>query len=567
MTRRSVGAGIVFAVSTAAGVVSAGTIAWGHPILAARWDLLARLAGWAVVWALGVGAALRLPRRPAIGLIVGAGVLLRLAALAGPPTTSDDLYRYAWDGRVQAAHVDPYDAPPDSDRLAVLRDGWLWPDAAGCGALHRDPGCTRINRPAARTIYPPVAEAWFAMVYRAGGAAGRHKQWQVAGLLTDLAVLGLLVVALRRWNRDPRWVALYALSPVPVLEVVNNAHIDGLAIALIVAALAVAAPGPGHHARSRDIGVGLLIGAAALVKLYPAVLLAAAAGLESARPRRSVMRATLTAAALVTAAYLPHLFAVGWRVVGYLPGYLREEHYGGGRFLLAGALGLPGAVTTVLAAGGIAATAGWVAWRRPVMPSGAAAILAALFLATTPVQPWYSTSLLAVGALAGMPAVAAIALAGYPYFFAVILDHPHAVAIGRTSYAIAAMVLVVFWRRHRRGERPAGALAGSARPGRRFDLDPGERRVDGPVAIAGGHPVGVRLQDLRSVAGDVVPPHQDGFVEGDATEEERPCRLGGGQREFVACRAEVGEVAGLDGPVVDGDGAGERDEGVFEVGA
>ncbi|GAC1517699.1 MAG: hypothetical protein NVS1B12_05110 [Acidimicrobiales bacterium] len=478
MTRRSVGTGIVFAVSTAAGVASAGTIAWGHPILAARWDLLARLAGWAVVWAVGVGAALRLPRRPAIGLIVGVGVLLRLAALAGPPTTSDDLYRYAWDGRVQAAHVDPYDVPPDSNRLVVLRDGWLWPDAAGCGSLHRDPGCTRINRPAARTIYPPVAEAWFAVVYRAGGAAGRHKQWQVAGLLTDLAVVGLLIVALRRWNRDPRWVSLYALSPVPVLEVVNNAHIDGLAIALIVAALVVAAPGPGpgpgRRERSRDVGVGLLIGAAALVKLYPAVLLAAAAGLASVRPRRSVMRATLAAATLVTASYLPHLFAVGWRVVGYLPGYLREEHYGGGRFLLAGALGLPGPVTTALAAGGIAATVGWVAWRRPAVPSGAAAILGALFLATTPVQPWYASSLLAVGALTAMPGVAAVALAGYPYFFAVILDHPHAEAIGRASYAVAAVVVVVSWRRHRRAESAPGALSGGTRdsPNRSVDRHP-----------------------------------------------------------------------------------------------
>ena len=37
----------------------------------------------------------------------------------------------------------------------------------------------------------------------------------------------------------------------------------------------------------------------------------------------------------------------------------------------------------------------------------------------------------------------AVALAGYPYFFAVLLDSPHAVAIGRISYGLALMVLVV----------------------------------------------------------------------------------------------------------------------------
>ena len=32
--------------------------------------------------------------------------------------TSDDLYRYAWDGRVQAHGVDPYASPPLEPALA-----------------------------------------------------------------------------------------------------------------------------------------------------------------------------------------------------------------------------------------------------------------------------------------------------------------------------------------------------------------------------------------------------------------------------------------------------------------
>ena len=30
--------------------------------------------------------------------------------------------------------------------------------------------------------------------------------------------VGLLMLALRRWRRDPRWVALYALCPAAVFE-------------------------------------------------------------------------------------------------------------------------------------------------------------------------------------------------------------------------------------------------------------------------------------------------------------------------------------------------------------
>ena len=65
------------------------------------------------------------------------------------------------------------------------------------------------------------------------GIDAHHKPWQVAGLVGDLALVGLLPLALRAWGRDERWTALYALSPFPVLEVVNNGHVDGLAALLV----------------------------------------------------------------------------------------------------------------------------------------------------------------------------------------------------------------------------------------------------------------------------------------------------------------------------------------------
>ncbi len=411
-----------FAVAAVAGVWLSADIASGGPILAARWGILLRLALWAGVWAAAVVCALRLPRRGALVAVFLAAVALRLAALAGPPTLSDDLYRYSWDGRVQAAGVDPYRYTPSSTHLLPLREAWLWPDDAGCDALHRETGCTRINRPTAHTIYPPLAQAWFATVYRIGGVAAHHKLWQVAGLLGDLGLIALLPLALRAWGRDERWTALYALSPFPVVEVVNNGHVDGLAALLVVAALALAA-------RRRPGWAGALIGAAALVKLYPILLLVALAA-AGGRRVRSLVTATGAAAAVVVAGYLPHVWAVGGRVIGYLPGYLREEHYtGGGRYLLAGVL--PVALAAVAAVGA------WVLLRRLSPPRVAAAVVGALLLATTPVQPWYAVTLLAVATVAAAPAWSLVAAAGYPYFFALILDAGHTVAMGRLAYGVA----------------------------------------------------------------------------------------------------------------------------------
>jgi len=450
--------GLIFTGASCTGVVLSATVASGRPILASRWGLLWELASWAVAWVVAVAAALRLPRRIALAAIVTAGVALRLAALAGPPTTSDDLYRYSWDGRVQAAGIDPYANTPNSPALAGLRDAWLWPDPAGCVALHRPVGCTRINRPGQRTIYPPVAEAWFAGVFRVAGIGARHKTWQVAGFVTELGVLALLPVALRGWGRDPRWMALYALSPAPVLEIVNNGHVDGLAVVGIVAALAVAAGSP---SRRRDIAVGVLIGAAAMVKLYPAVLVLALGGAVGGRRLASLARVTLTVAVVSALAYLPHVLRVGSRVLGYLPGYLREEHYqSGGRFLLAGAAHLPHTLTGPVSVLAVVCAAVWVVVTRPSPPVGACVLVGAVLFAASPIQPWYAVSLLAVATVAAMPWWAAVVAAGYPYFFAVILDDRQATALGQAGYAAALAVVV------------AGALMARRTGARRRPLPP-----------------------------------------------------------------------------------------------
>ncbi|MGI8808001.1 MAG: glycosyltransferase 87 family protein [Acidimicrobiales bacterium] len=424
-----------FAVAAVLGVGLSLEFVTGEPLRNAGWSLLVRLAMWTVVWAAGVACALRLPRRLAVPAVLAVGLALRLASLAGQPILSDDLYRYSWDGRVQVSGTDPYRYPPNSARLESLREDWLWPDAEGCARLQRPEGCTRINRAAVNTIYPPLAQAWFTAVYRVAGIGAHHKAWQVAGLLGDMALVALLPALLRAYGRDERWTALYALSPIPVVEVVNNGHVDGLAALFAVLALLA-------FARRRPGWAGALVGAAAMVKLYPALLGLAFVAVVGIRRRGPLVRLVGGAVAVVALSYLPHVAAVGLRVLGYLPGYLREERYAeGGRYLLTGALGLPTGPTAALAGAGVVVVAGWVLLRRPDVPRGCAALLGALLLAVTPVQPWYAVTLLAVATVAARPAWSALAVAGYPYFFAVLLDSPHAVVIGRVSFGLALFLV------------------------------------------------------------------------------------------------------------------------------
>src|SRR5579862_6401090 len=135
------------------------------PLIATAW-----LAFLSAAWLLR-----KVPLRAAVALVLLGGIAVQLTAVSAPPKNSDDLYRYIWDGRVQAAGIDPYDYVPAASQLVGLRDAFLWnPDAtycvtpatvAGYPGMDLTQGCTMINRPLVPTIYPPVAEAYFLGVH------------------------------------------------------------------------------------------------------------------------------------------------------------------------------------------------------------------------------------------------------------------------------------------------------------------------------------------------------------------------------------------------------------------
>src|ERR1700733_3236743 len=63
----------------------------------------------------------------AVALILAGGVAVQIAAVSAPPQNSNDLYRYIWDGNVQAAGIDPYAYVPSASQLTGLREpGFLW---------------------------------------------------------------------------------------------------------------------------------------------------------------------------------------------------------------------------------------------------------------------------------------------------------------------------------------------------------------------------------------------------------------------------------------------------------
>jgi alpha-1,6-mannosyltransferase len=333
--------------------------------------------------------------RSAVWIVLGVAVLMRAALLPALPFLSSDVYRYVWDGRVQAAGINPYLHVPADPALAPLRDADVYP---------------LINRKDyARTIYPPAAQLVFAAVGHVSDGVTAMKL-----AMLGFEALGVLcALLLLRWAAlPPERVLIYAWNPLALWSFACDGHVDAVAVGLVGLALCL-------RARHRHGLAGGVLAAAALVKLLPVALAPALVrGGQLWRPM-------IVGAVVIAVLYLPYL-AAGRDLFGFVAGYGAEEGFdtGQGYWLLAGLghLGVPPALMLrAYLAGAAAVLAGvavWIAFLRPrgrAPGAGApdvvalcrdAAVLAALVTcAASPHYAWYYPWLSLPAVIAPIPAV------------------------------------------------------------------------------------------------------------------------------------------------------------------
>ena len=371
----------------------------------------------------------KVPRRTSVVLILLGGIALQVAAVSAPPQGSNDLYRYIWDGQVQAAGIDPYQYVPTATQLTGLRDEFLFHKGAeycvsssyvsNHPAADLTPGCTRINRPTVPTIYPPVAEVYFLGVHYLPTASDSSTPIQATTALVAVLVTVLLLFGLDRLGRDIRMAALWSWCPTVILEAGNSAHVDVVAVGITAAAILVLATA---RTTRRTIIGGILLGLAIATKMTPALTVPAllARGDNPPRPPREGMRrrwvtVAVAASSAFVAVYVPHVIRVGSKVIGFLPGYLQQEGYTKGtRFGIIG-LFVTGPLAIAMAALILAAVAFAVLqFSDPDRPwEGALYMTAAALAVATPHYQWYSLLLVMLVALDGRPEWLAFAAGGY----------------------------------------------------------------------------------------------------------------------------------------------------------
>ena len=157
---------------------------------------------------------------PAGRAILLGALLLRLPLLPLPPTLSDDVLRYLWDGRVAAAGQNPYLLSPAAPELTPLRDD-LW---------------RRLPHRQIPTVYPPLAVAAFSIAARLPFPI---LSWKLLVTGADLAACALLLRLARQLGLPAGRTVWYAWNPMVALEVAGHGHVDILGVAAALAVVSI----------------------------------------------------------------------------------------------------------------------------------------------------------------------------------------------------------------------------------------------------------------------------------------------------------------------------------------
>lgn len=145
-------------------------------------------------------------------------ILLRILLVFTMPNLSDDVYRFIWDGRLLVNGINPFEQLP----TYYISEGVNIP---GINQSLFD----KLNSPEYFTIYPPVAQATFAIAcwLFPSSILGSAIVMKLFLLAFELGSIYLVLKLLDQFQLPRQRVLLYALNPLIIIEIVGNLHFEG----------------------------------------------------------------------------------------------------------------------------------------------------------------------------------------------------------------------------------------------------------------------------------------------------------------------------------------------------
>ncbi|MBV8867487.1 MAG: hypothetical protein JO210_18965 [Acidobacteriaceae bacterium] len=190
---------------------------------------------------------IRLFPRQVLFTCLALAALWRIPFLITLPGSDDDIHRYLWDGRVQRLGYNPYSVIPADPAMAKLH-------------THET---RELNNPNVPSPYPAGAQLFFRVVTTIHESIFAFK---IAFLVCDVAIVLLLLNALRGSGQGEHWVLVYAWHPLVATNVVGSGHIDIVGVLFLL----VSAAALGRRWR---MIAAITFGLAVAVKFLPIVLM------------------------------------------------------------------------------------------------------------------------------------------------------------------------------------------------------------------------------------------------------------------------------------------------------
>ena len=359
-----------------------------------RADLLSPapfLAAYGALFVLLFAATRTLPRSWSWKQIIGIALAMRLLFLFSIPPLSQDYHRFLWDGAVTAQGENPYRYTP-----AQLKEK--------SSSLALDPQLLEtMNSAHFYSVYPPLLQGVYALgatlfprSYRGALAIMR-----LLFIAADAGTLLLLASLLQRRGSSLRIVALYAWNPFIVVELCGNLHAEGIMLFFLMLFLWL-------DARRRPLCASAALGLAIATKLLPLMLLP----LVWRRWGTKVFAAGLCLiVALNLAQWLPFAWpGLAGNVALSLQLYFTHFEFNASLYYLLRAAVRATGISSVNPGTVLGVTAGIAillyslrtraALYKPLSFS-VLVIWSLYYFCATTVHPWYLTTIVAVGTLAG----------------------------------------------------------------------------------------------------------------------------------------------------------------------
>ncbi len=163
-----------------------------------------------------------------VNLLCYASIAFRLALLFSLPNYSDDFYRFVWDGHLVRDGYGLLEKTPQELNQLIRGTNPIYAEVY-----------PHLNSQQYFTVYPPVLQVVFRFAAWVAGESllGMVVVMKYFLLLAEIGSIALIRKLLRLFHRPSRWVLIYALNPLVMLEVVGNVHFEGFMLFFSLLAL------------------------------------------------------------------------------------------------------------------------------------------------------------------------------------------------------------------------------------------------------------------------------------------------------------------------------------------